>query len=226
MAHLIADFPLQTDKIFVMKLKYPWGVAVHASVAGALGFLLAGRYLRYPEVLIGLLVLWMAHILIDKGKLMLNRRLEKERIDLFLADQAFHIGLIWLFVHIVDLRQRLLIDVRGLSSVYNSDVAVKLLCGYIVATYGVMLFVYSIKSTLGLRPDLPRLKQRLVEFLERGSVVTLTILGGLFWLLIPLCLAPRAVLSFGRSGRYRRLEFVLSAAFSLLIGILLKELVI
>ena len=114
----------------------------------------------------------------------------------------------------------------GLSSLYNSDVAVKFLSGYIVATYGVMLFIYSIKSTLGLTPDLPRLRQRLVEFLERGSVVTLAVLGGPFYLLIPLCLAPRAVLSFRRSTPYGKLDIALSATLALLIGILLKELVV
>lgn len=225
MAHLIADFPLQTDKVFVIKRRYSWGVVLHASVAGALGLLFAGRYLKHPGILIGLLLLWLTHIFIDKVKLVLNRKLRKERVDLFLIDQGLHIGLIWLFVRFVNVQERLPIHLAGISYFYNSDVFVKLLSGYIVATYGVMLLIYSIKSTMGLNVQVPQFKQKLIEFLERGAIVTLVILGGLFYLLIPVFLIPRIVLSLGKNRRYWRLDMGLSVIFSLLVGVVANQLI-
>ncbi len=225
MAHVIADLPLQTDKIFIIKRRYSWGVVVHASLAGALGLLFAGRYLKYPDVLVGLLLLWITHIFIDKAKLLLNRRLQKERVDLFLIDQALHIGLIWLFVRVVNIQERLPISAAGLSYFYNNDTFVKLLSGYIVATYGVMLFMYSVRSTLGLTAELPRFKQRLIEFFERGAIVTLALLGGLFYLLIPVLLIPRTVLCLRENRKYGKLDIVLSAGFSFFIGVVLNQLV-
>lgn len=223
MAHLIADFPLQTDRVFVIKRKHPWGVVVHASVAGLLGFLFAGRYLTYPDVIIGLLFLWITHIIIDKAKLVANQKLQKERVDLFLADQALHVALIWLVALIASPKGRLPINIAGLGYLYNSDTFIKFLSGYIVATYGIMLLIYSIKSTLGLRAELPGLKQRLIEFAERGSVVTLAIFGGMFYLLIPIFLVPRTVLSLRENPKYGRLDIVLSVIFSLLIGAALNQ---
>jgi len=224
LAHLIADFPLQTDRIFVIKMKHPWGVVVHASVAGGLGFLFAGRYLRYPDVVVGLLLLWIAHIIIDKAKLMVNRKLEKERVDLFLADQAVHVLLIWLVAQIAAPKGDLPIRVAGLSRLYNSDLFVKFLSGYIVATYGIMLLIYSIRSTIGLKAELPTLKQKLIEFAERGSIVTMAVLGGVFYALVPVFLLPRIVLSLRENPKYRKLDVALSAIFSLLIGAVLTQL--
>lgn len=225
MAHLIADFPFQTDKIFVIKRRYGWGVVLHASVAGVLGLLFAGRYLKYPEVLIGLLLLWLAHIFIDKAKLVLNQKLQKERIDLFFVDQGLHIGLIWLLVQIVSTKERLPINVAGLSALYNNDTFIKLLSGYIVSTYGIMLLIYSIRSTLRLKAELPQFKQKLIEFAERGSIVTLVILGKPFYLLIPISLVPRILLSLKKSPRYGKLDIVLSVIFSLLVGAALRQLI-
>ena len=225
LAHLIADFPLQTDKVFVMKRAHSWGVVLHASVAGVLGLIFAGRYLTYPEVVVGLLLLWLTHIFIDKVKLVLNQRLGRERVDLFLLDQALHIGLIWLFVQLVNVQGRLPIRLAGISHLYNSDNFVKLLSGYIVATYGVMLLIYSIKSTLGLNAELPQFRQRLLEFLERGAIVTLVMVGGLFCLLIPVLLVPRMALFLRKEWSLWSLDMVLSVIFSLLVGVTLSQLV-
>ncbi len=223
LAHLIGDFVLQTDKVFVIKQRYSWGVLVHASIAGVLSLLFAGRYLGYPEVFVGLVLLWISHFLIDKAKLLLNRKLQKERVDLFLVDQGLHIGLIWLLVQIVSEKGSLPINVVGFSYLYNNDVFIKLLCGYITVTYGVMVFIYSVKSTLGVRVELPPIKQRLIGFLQRGAIVTSVMLGGLFYLLIPVILVLSALLFLGKNWRYGKLDFALSVILSLLIGVLLSQ---
>jgi hypothetical protein len=88
LAHLIADFPLQTDLIFRLKRQSQWGVALHASIHGMVTFLLTG--FRWDLIHVWL-VLTFAHYLIDTAKLKYN---PPQQAAGFLIDQLAHVSVV------------------------------------------------------------------------------------------------------------------------------------
>ncbi len=87
--HLIADFPLQTNKIYAWK-KAGWpGLALHAFIHMGVTAALLIHPWQYGGVLLTLGVL---HMLTDWGKLHIKSRWETVG---FLVDQAVHIGVLY-----------------------------------------------------------------------------------------------------------------------------------
>ncbi len=84
-AHLLADFPLQTDVIYLMKRRGGWGTLLHAGIHTAMTALLVVQPWRWLPLL---LVIGLSHFLVDS----LKNRLRFRRESLaFLSDQAAHI---------------------------------------------------------------------------------------------------------------------------------------
>jgi len=95
--HFIGDFTLQTDTIFKIKVKYPWGVILHGSIAGILICIMAIPYLsHYPILWLYLFLNIAFHILVDKAKLSINPKVKKVGFIFFLLDQIIHIAACWL----------------------------------------------------------------------------------------------------------------------------------
>lgn len=90
LAHLIADFPLQTDLIFRLKTKNWMGVALHAGVHVVVTALLLPSSL-YTWPLLALL--GVLHFLCDWTKL---RCPSNSQASIFLLDQAVHVAVLLL----------------------------------------------------------------------------------------------------------------------------------
>jgi len=93
LAHLIADFPLQTTELVRWKQRSPYGVIVHCAVVGVVSGLLLypdlGRF--WP----GILTLALVHILADQGKISLTRqRPRADNVFSFVGDQLLHVAAI------------------------------------------------------------------------------------------------------------------------------------
>ncbi len=222
LAHFIADFPLQTDKIFALKSKYSWGVIVHGSIAGILGFVFAARYLKYPDIVGYLFLLWATHIIIDRVKLILNKRMGKENVYLFLSDQVIHLFLIFSVCQTPNAKIPLPLNIPIIGKLCNSDLFVQYLIGYIIVTYVVMILIFSLKSTFKKPASIPGVKKKLFEFTERGLITTFVILGGIFYWLILICAVPRFVLSFKKEPTFEFYDVVLSLVLTLPVGFILK----
>lgn len=218
LAHLVSDFPLQTGWIFREKTTHRWGVAYHGSLAGILGFAVLWPYLRFPRTWIVLLVLWLFHILFDKGKIALNTRAVRARWLVFVGDQVFHVASIW--------AASLLIDGRILGArvpLYGSDRFFQLACTYLVTTYFALFLVSSIKASQpGKSLVLPRPSLRLIEFGERIAITTLAMIGGLLYIAIPFCLLPRAFLKRYTPGEISYWELPLSLILAVAVGVLFR----
>ncbi|MFQ5905840.1 MAG: DUF3307 domain-containing protein [bacterium] len=221
-AHLVADFPLQTGWVFREKTEHTWGVVFHGGVAGVLGLALAWPYLRFPRTWVVLLALWLFHILLDKGKILLNGRTVRGRWLVFVGDQALHVASVWVAAAVIDgpaLGTRLFF--------YGSDRFFQLASAYLATTYSVLVLVSSIK---GSRPGevlvLPRLPLRLVEFGERIAITTLAMVGGMFYVFISFCLVPRIFLRKSRPGEITYWELFLSLILSVAVGVLFRNVVL
>lgn len=85
LAHLIADFPLQTDWIFRIKVKHGWGILLHAAIHSLVTAALIQNPLKFWPVLA---VLWLAHAAVDWLKLYIQHATLTPG---FLLDQLAHI---------------------------------------------------------------------------------------------------------------------------------------
>jgi hypothetical protein len=86
LAHLIADFPLQTNWIYAMKLKSILGIALHVLIHMLVTALLIREPLSYLPLLV---ILGVSHFLFDWLK---QRYPTNRQVPGFLIDQAFHIA--------------------------------------------------------------------------------------------------------------------------------------
>jgi hypothetical protein len=218
-AHLVSDFPLQTGWIFKEKTEHSWGVVYHGSVAGILGLAFSWPYLRSPKAWLILLLLWLFHIAVDKGKIVLNARAARIRWLIFVIDQSIHVGLVWIAATMIGG------PALGASvPIYGSNRFFELASAYLVSTYAVLFLVSSIKgSRPGAAIALPRPSLRLVEFGERLAITVLTALPGYLFCIAPFCLLPRIFLKRFWPGEISYWELPLSLVLSAAVGILIRE---
>lgn len=85
LAHLFADFPLQTNTIARLKSRYTVGVLLHVIIYVIVTGLLLENALQYLPLLLGLGVV---HFLIDVTKLRICK--DKTTLQAFLVDQIAH----------------------------------------------------------------------------------------------------------------------------------------
>lgn len=90
LAHLIADFPLQSNLIYRLKTASRYGLALHAAIHAAVSILLVRDSLRlFPYWL----ALFTTHFIIDWGKL---RQKPTDQARGFLVDQGLHFAFLLL----------------------------------------------------------------------------------------------------------------------------------
>ncbi len=94
LAHFIADFPVQTNNIYVLKTKYPWGSFLHSGIFVIIGALLLWPFWGRPDLWFFLLFLFMSHGFQDLLKIIYNRKNSRDTVWLFLLDQVLHIAFI------------------------------------------------------------------------------------------------------------------------------------
>ncbi len=108
LAHVIADFPLQTNWIFKVRMEKSWGNLLHGSLFGivvlimllGLYFGLTGMNFRArPDVrmwlVFAVIILWLSHVLIDTIKVWLTKKYGFEGFALFAADQGAHLAVVY-----------------------------------------------------------------------------------------------------------------------------------
>lgn len=94
-AHLFADFPLQTNKLAQLKEKYWYGVLLHVLVHVLVMSLLIHESLSYWPLLLGV---GAAHFIIDGLKFFCPAQ---KGIVYFLVDQLLHVGTIVVAAYLV-----------------------------------------------------------------------------------------------------------------------------
>jgi hypothetical protein len=219
--HFIGDFILQTDSVFSIKIKYKWGVILHATIAGIVIFIFGIPYLsHYPMLWLYLFLNIIFHVLVDKAKLIITPKLKKIGFILFLLDQIVHIGTCWVIAILVPD----FVHYGETLPLYGNSVLMIFISVYIGVTYGILYFILSIRTSFNLSVSFPKWGMKVVEFIERAAIATFTVLGSFYYLLIPLALFPRGFLLFSKKGKYKvhALDLILSLVFALIAGFILK----
>jgi hypothetical protein len=92
LAHLIGDFPLQSGKVYSLKVKNALGKAIHAGIVTLMMIALSWPFLTQPWMWLILAVNGVGHFLQDWLKLYIARRISNpNNFFLFILDQALHV---------------------------------------------------------------------------------------------------------------------------------------
>lgn len=228
-AHLLADFFFQTDKIVEGKKKGAGSryFILHILIVGLLTYLLLGDWTNWWAPLL----IMVLHAVIDIGKIYLK----KDNVWIYLIDQIFHllsILFIWIlitqndFYHLVDLI---------IAPLFNEEVLI-VLTAYLLISYPTgYLIGYLTKEW---QDDLERggeesLKKagRSIGIIERILVVSFIIINA--WAPVGFLLAAKSVFRFGdlKEGReHKKTEYILigtllSFTFAIILGVIIHFLI-
>jgi len=151
LAHIIADFPLQTNQIFKVKTNTEWGVLIHTLIVLIFSVLFTFPYLESPKVIIILLVIFLSHTVIDKLKMEYSNKTKNQSIRILLLDQALHIAIIAVLAFNFT-ESYLLISpfnsafLNYLIDIYNSDIFIVSLIGYIASVFFIPIILMHIRE--------------------------------------------------------------------------------
>jgi hypothetical protein len=221
LAHVVADFPLQTDAVFALKTRKKWGVLLHGACFGLTCILFTTPFLKSAAVWSGLAFLWLSHIAIDKAKLVLIGRGQRDHLGYFLLDQALHIGaiaLVGLFLNHVP---------RVTSLAADSAVSIgqfKLGVVYIISVWASPLFCFYTRAAFSPQNDDFKAQQpvlwRILGYVERGMLTAAVVQGGGLLFLVPVIFFPRIGLAFfTRKREFSLWELILGSVIAIAVGI-------
>ena len=94
LAHIVADFPLQTKRIFNIKMNSEWGVILHTAIVLIFSIFFTFPYLEDPKYVMILSIIFLSHTVIDKIKLEYSKKINNQSLRIFLLDQILHIATI------------------------------------------------------------------------------------------------------------------------------------
>jgi len=142
LAHLITDYPLQTDKIFYKKTHEFSGIVIHGFLLLVLLLLFSYPYTFNLYVFIVCLLITVLHIIQDKIKTTISMKLgcKGENFFLYIGDQFLHIFVIYLFCLLP------LPFAKGSGIWFNSYIF-KLCVLIIFITYFIWILNHSVEAT-------------------------------------------------------------------------------
>lgn len=164
LAHIIADFPMQTNQIFKIKMNTHWGVILHTLIVLIFSIFFTFPYLENPKVIIILLVIFLSHTVIDKLKMEYSKKTKNQSIRILLLDQALHIAIIAVLTF--NFTESYLLSspfnsafLNYLIDIYNSDIFIVSLIGYIASVFFIPILLMHIKEE-GIPTNHKKLKEQ------------------------------------------------------------------
>jgi len=207
LAHLLADFPLQTQSLFELKKRNIKGVMLHSGVCVLLIIILVPHLLKFPQ---SLLLLFVSHTIFDWLKIKITDKYPAwDNIIFFLLDQALHILIIFIVYKL-----------WPVESIYLES-QVKYVSFYCITGPASMIFLFYFKR-LFYRQETSAVvsKRSWYSALERMVVLTLIILPPPFFFLIPFVLILRGFLFEEEVDT--ALDLVASSIIAVFFGIVFK----
>ncbi|MEL7002406.1 MAG: DUF3307 domain-containing protein [Bacteroidota bacterium] len=235
-AHLLADFVFQTDKIVKGKQK---GIKsryffLHIIIVGVLTYLCLGHWNNWWAPLSIMLI----HGAIDWGKI----KLKTDNTWVYLGDQLLHLLTLIIFWHLI-VENGLLAIIQSATALLSNPKILVVITAYLVATIptGILIGYLTGNWQKQLKEDAKdksskkknslRKAGQWIGILERLLVLTFILLGELR--AIGFLLAAKSVFRFGdlngkqdrKKTEYILIGTLLSFTFSILIGIFTSYLI-
>ena len=151
LAHIIADFPLQTSQIFKIKMNTQWGVILHTLIVLIFSILFAFPYLENLRVIIIIIIIFATHTIIDKIKLDYSKKNDNQNLKIFLLDQFLHISIIAALTFNFEKIYFLIFPFNNaflnyLIQLYNNDIFIISLIGYIASVFFIPILLIFVKE--------------------------------------------------------------------------------
>lgn len=223
LGHLVADFPLQTDEIYRLKVKTWQGTFLHAAIVS---LAMAGMAFPYWEniwIWLFVILIGITHVLEDRFKVKLESRVP-DRFLLFSLDQGIHLALlILLYFLIPPLRQlpRPNLGTSFWAGLYLSDFSILLLIGSVLVAFAGPYVLNTFTTTYfkKQRQDIFLTRAELYHGLfERMGVFSLLFCGGPWLAGMPVLWLIRMPFKRLRSG----LQILLSTGWVLVVFLMMK----
>jgi len=242
LAHIIADFPLQTSQIFKIKMNTQWGVILHTLIVLIFSIFFAFPYLEDPKVIIVLLVIFLSHTVIDKLKMEYSKKTKNQSIRILLLDQFLHIAIIALLAF--NFTENYLLSspfnsafLNYLIDIYNSDIFIVSLIGYIASVFFIPILLMHIKEG-DIPTNLSKTKEQKIinikipanqtidKFYRLFLTLSAQYLDDKYIILIFICFVIISYIPYRMSAermeKVYNLKRILNSSLAIFIGILLK----
>jgi len=242
LAHIIADFPLQTKQIFKVKMNTKWGVLLHSSIVLIFSILFAFPYLENLRVIIIILIIFATHTIIDKLKLEYSKKTNNQSIKIFLLDQFLHISIIAalsfnfgkIYLLISPFNN---VFLNYLIHLYNNDIFIISLIGYIATIFFIpVLLIFLKEEDISYEPEkLNKQKilnikipanQTLDKFYRLFLTLSAQYLDDKYIIVIFICFVIISFVPYQMSAermeKVYNLKRILNTSLAIFIGIILK----
>ncbi len=192
LAHFIADFPLQTNKIYFLKTKYPWGSFLHAGIFIMVSALLLWPLWERPDFWFFLIFLFVSHGLQDVLKIIYNRNNSHDTVWLFLLDQFLHLAFISTVFLLPISVTKYAVDRSSWFYWYSQDWLVAYLTFLVGIGFGGSILIPYTEKLVKKLPDVeipPKFKYYGV--LERVLILILVSAPGYWYIFVPVVFLVR-----------------------------------
>ena len=195
LAHLVADFPMQTSIIYRLKIKGLQGQILHGGILFISSTIFLFPYLHIKTAWIYLFLITFLHIIQDCIKVKYFKT-SLYPFWPFLIDQILHfLSTAVIFLFPVSIITPFISSSNIFMKFYNNNLLVYFLIGYIAVTWHGTYFIDTFKKTF--LKDNKFFKDTIIGYavpaeekyygiIERVVFTTLAFFGGWFYLLIPL----------------------------------------
>jgi len=192
LAHFIGDYPLQINRVYILKFRGLIGVIPHVLIVTSCFILFSWPYLNQPLLWGFILFLGVTHLIQDWLKVKIGVIKPGNYFWFYVLDQLLHIGAISLLFK-TDLRGLPAPIANGnlLITLYNNDTLVLYLIALIVASYNGLYMITNFKKTFLKKNGMYKPFDKWFGVIERGIILSLFFAGLKFLLLLPLAFLLR-----------------------------------
>jgi hypothetical protein len=244
LAHVIADFPLQTKQIFNIKMNTEWGVILHTFIVLIFSILFTFPYLENLKVIAVLLIIFLSHTVIDKLKQKYSKKANTPtpNLKIFLLDQVLHLSIIAVLTFKFTEKILLIspfnnVFISYLIHLYNSDIFIISLIGYIITVFFIpILLIYIKEEDVPFKPQKLN-KQKIIKiripankivdkFYRLFLTLSAQYLGEQYTIVIFILFVMVSLISYQvspeRIEKVYNLKRIINTSLAIFIGVILK----
>ncbi len=240
LAHVIADFPLQTNKIYFLKTKYRFvGVIPHVLIHFFTMLLILFPFLNNIHILLIIISISIIHYIIDTAKVEINKYIyiskqsPLKELFFFFLDQFLHFITIFIVSDYFFPLNSILYPAFKLPHLLKifylqeNTKYILLLISIIFATYGIPVIPYSISGYLYERDKINfkgKLLEEIFSKLYRVLILILLILKGYYFILIifPIMIVFLYIHLKKYRVSYNYFKELVSTIATIILGIILR----
>ena len=221
LAHLLADFPLQTNTIYNLKKKNAVGVLPHVTIHIAANIIVLIPLLNLALTWVSIAILAIIHAFLDHVKITLVSSGKKDNLFYFLIDQGLHLLTI---VIIAEWLSRYSHTVIKNFLFFEDPKYIILLSGFIASTFtGTVVVFYTTQDLLRLfskNPsfvmEYPQGLRKVIGCIERLLATLFIVIGGVYCYVSILVFIPNILIK-GRGEK--QLITIVEAGAGLLVSV-------